>query len=641
MQAPPSTNPSDDRPLEQTANGEAGTPTAAPEQTAAEQDAAAAGIVGPPDQSQHAAHAGDVSDKHHSESHDDHSHDDHSHGDHGHGDHDHPSPTARLRKLLRQESSALWVVLIYAIFIGLMTLATPVAVQALVNQVTFGQLRQPLLVLTLLLFFVLLFSGALRLLQATAVEQIQQRLFVRLGSELAALLPRVLTAHFANPPGTRLVSRFFEIITVQKSLASLLLDGLALLLQSLIGLLVLGFYHPLLLGFDVILLLSIVLIVLVLGKGAIRSAVSESRAKYHVADWLLEMGDHALTLRTGFGLQFATQRADKLLVDYVVARRQNFAILRKQIVGALLLQAIASATLLGLGGTLVIMGQLTLGQLVAAELIVSTVVSGVLKFTKHMESYYDLLAGLDKLGYLDDLKSERSDGEEVSFPARPDILFRHADIADPDKRIELHIDELVVPSGARAAVIGDRAKRLLPEVLYGLRAVHHGRVEIGGFPVRSLLLPSLRKQVALLHGDREGIIAGTIADNLRFAKENATLPELKAALVEASLWNEVSALPNGMDTVLHSGAPGYSPSWCWRLALSRVLLQKPKLVIVDGLYESSWELAPLFDKDAPWTVLWVTDSGHPLLHKCSHHFLVEGNTLRKAEKEETNTEGRR
>ena len=564
----------------------------------------------------------------------------HHHGDDGHHD-DHPPPTVRLRKLLSQESAALWVVLVYAAFIGLLALATPVAVQALINQVTFGQLRQPLLVLTVLLFLVLLFSGALRLLQATAVEQIQQRLFVRLGSELSLLLPRVLMAQLRKPPGPRLVSRFFEIITVQKSLANLLLDGMSLLLQSLIGLLVLGFYHPLLLGFDVILLMSIVVIVLGLGRGAVKSAVKESRAKYDVADWLMELGSHSLTLRGGRGADWAAQRADVLLLQYVHARRLNFSILRRQIIGALLLQALASSMLLGLGGMLVIWGQLTIGQLVAAELIVSSVVLGVLKFTKHMESYYDLLAGLDKLGYLDDLKSERSDGEEVSFPACPDILFRHADIADPDKRIELHIDELVVPSGARAAVIGDRAKRLLPEVLYGLRAVHHGRVEIGGFPVRSLLLPSLRKQVALLHGDREGIIAGTIADNLRFAKENATLPELKAALVEASLWNEVSALPNGMDTVLHSGAPGYSPSWCWRLALSRVLLQKPKLVIVDGLYESSWELAPLFDKDAPWTVLWVTDSGHPLLHKCSHHFLVEGNTLRKAEKEETNTEGRR
>ena len=129
-------------------------------------------------------------------------HSDHAHKAHAQdAHHDHPSPAARLRKLLIVEASALWVVLVYASFIGLLALATPVAVQALVNQVTFGQLRQQLLVLTILLFLVLLFSGALRLLQATAVEQIQQRLFVRLGSDLSQLLPRVLSAQWRKPPG--------------------------------------------------------------------------------------------------------------------------------------------------------------------------------------------------------------------------------------------------------------------------------------------------------------------------------------------------------------------------------------------------------------------------------------------------------
>lgn len=614
MQAPPSTKGSEANPQGQSPDGnEAKTPADSPSAQAAEQTP-----IDPSDRpdSHPADPHGGEEEAHHGES----------HAGHGH-DHDHPSPTVRLRKLLRQESAALWVVLIYAVFIGLLTLATPVAVQALVNQVTFGQLRQPLLVLTLLLFLVLLFSGALRLLQAASVEQIQQRLFVRLGSELAALLPRVLTAHFDKPPGTRLVSRFFEIITVQKSLSSLLLDGLALILQSLIGLLVLGFYHPLLLGFDVILLLSIVMIVLVLGRGAIRTAVQESRSKYKVADWLMELGDHALTMRSAFGPRWAAQRADALLVDYVHARRQNFAILRRQIIGALLLQAIASATLLGLGGTLVIMGQLTLGQLVAAELIVSTVVSGVLKFTKHMESYYDLLAGLDKLGYFDDLTGERTDGEDASLSDKPEVLVRSAEVVDKDKHRALHIEDLSLTSGARAAVIGDPNKELLCEVLYGLRSAEHGQVEIGGLPVRSLSLPSLRQQVALLHDDREGIIAGSIADNLRFAKESATLPEIRAALAAASLWNEISALPHGIDTLLQSGAPGYSASWCWRLAIARVLLQKPKLVIVNGLSESDWELVPLFAPDAPWTLLWITEKGHPLLHKCSQIFSVEEDTL--------------
>lgn len=553
----------------------------------------------------------------------------HHHGDNGHHD-DHPPPTVRLRKLLSQESAALWVVLVYAAFIGLLALATPVAVQALINQVTFGQLRQPLLVLTVLLFLVLLFSGALRLLQATAVEQIQQRLFVRLGSELSLLLPRVLMAQLRKPPGPRLVSRFFEIITVQKSLANLLLDGMSLLLQSLIGLLVLGFYHPLLLGFDVILLMSIVVIVLGLGRGAVKSAVKESRAKYDVADWLMELGSHSLTLRGGRGADWAAQRADVLLLQYVHARRLNFSILRRQIIGALLLQALASSMLLGLGGMLVIWGQLTIGQLVAAELIVSSVVLGVLKFTKHMESYYDLLAGLDKLGYFDDLKDERETGETLTLPERPEVLLRKVKVSDPDSVSELHVDELIISPGSRAAVVGGRGKRLISEVLYGLLDADHGQVELGGVPIRSLSLSSLRSQVALLHDDREGIVAGSVADNLRFAKESVSFAELRAALQSVSLWNDVSSLPKGLDTQLLSGAPAWSTSMRWRLLIARLLIQKPSLVIVDGEMSLPADLWPLLQSGS-WTLLWIGEVGHPMLHHCSSLYSVEDDHLRKVD----------
>lgn len=553
----------------------------------------------------------------------------HHHGDDGHHDDHHP-PTVRLRKLLSQESAALWVVLVYAAFIGLLALATPVAVQALINQVTFGQLRQPLLVLTVLLFLVLLFSGALRLLQATAVEQIQQRLFVRLGSELSLLLPRVLMAQLRKPPGPRLVSRFFEIITVQKSLANLLLDGMSLLLQSLIGLLVLGFYHPLLLGFDVILLMSIVVIVLGLGRGAVKSAVKESRAKYDVADWLMELGSHSLTLRGGRGADWAAQRADVLLLQYVHARRLNFSILRRQIIGALLLQALASSMLLGLGGMLVIWGQLTIGQLVAAELIVSSVVLGVLKFTKHMESYYDLLAGLDKLGYFDDLKDERETGETLTLPERPEVLLRKVKVSDPDSVSELHVDELLISPGSRTAVVGGRGKRLISEVLYGLLDADHGQVELGGVPIRSLSLSSLRAQVALLHDDREGIVAGSVADNLRFAKESVSFAELRAALQSVSLWNDVSSLPKGLDTQLLSGAPAWSTSMRWRLLIARLLIQKPSLVIVDGEMSLPADLWPLLQSGS-WTLLWIGEVGHPMLHHCSSLYSVEDDHLRKVD----------
>jgi hypothetical protein len=115
--------------------------------------------------------------------------------------------------------------------------------------------------------------------------------------------------------------------------------------------------------------------------------------------------------------------------------------------------------------------------------------------------------------------------------------------------------------------------------------------------------PRCVQQVALLHDDQASIVAGTVADNLRFAQPSVSLLQMRDALVAASLWDEVSALPLGLDTPLLSGAPGWSPSMRWRLVLTRLLLQKPKLVLIDGLHDTEWELTPLLSMDAPWTLV--------------------------------------
>jgi len=99
-----------------------------------------------------------------------------------------------------------------------------------------------------------------------------------------------------------------------------------------------------------------------------------------------------------------------LIYGYLDARRRHFSVLMRQLLAILLPQALASTVLLAIGGWLVITGQLSLGQLVAAELIVAIVVDSFAKMAKHIESYYDLLTSVDKIGQLLDLPVERNDG---------------------------------------------------------------------------------------------------------------------------------------------------------------------------------------------------------------------------------------
>nr|MBP6608385.1 hypothetical protein [Deltaproteobacteria bacterium] len=67
----------------------------------------------------------------------------------------------------------------------------------------------------------------------------------------------------------------------------------------------------------------------------------------------------------------------------------------------------------------------------------------------------------------------------------------------------------------------------------------------------------------------------------------------------------------------------------WRLVLARLLVQKPKLVLIDGLHDTEWELLPLLSADAPWTLLWISEAGHPLLHHCTSVYSVDHKHLHK------------
>ncbi|HEU4533653.1 MAG TPA: ATP-binding cassette domain-containing protein, partial [Polyangiaceae bacterium] len=411
-----------------------------------------------------------------------------------------------MRALLRAERSDVWVVVAYAVTIGLLSLAVPVAVQSLVNTVAFGSLVQPLVVLTLLVLAGLGFANALRALQARVVELIQERLFVRAAADLAFRLPRAEA--FGGHHGPELVNRFFDVLTVQKGAASLLLDGLAIVLQTAIGMLLLAFYHPLLLAFDVVLLGAVAFLLLVLGRGATGTAVEESKAKYAVAAWLEELARHPAAFKGPGGSSFALGRVDALCRRYLGARRRHFRVLFRQIVGALTLHAVASAALLGIGGWLVLARQLTLGQLVAAELVVSAVVAGVAKFGKHLETYYDLLAAVDKLGHLVDLPLEREGGDEPA-PAKgaPAVEVR----GDGG----LH---LALAAGERVALVGPNGsgKSALLERLYGLRGAAGGALRFEGAPAADWSLDALRRRVALVRGHE--VFEGTLADNVALGR---------------------------------------------------------------------------------------------------------------------------
>lgn len=547
---------------------------------------------------------------------------DHGHAVHGHDDGHHPTAFQRVRALLRMERDDLWVVLVYAVAVGLLSLATPIAVQALVNSVAFGALLQPIVVLTIIVFAVLGFAALLRALQVRIVEAIQRRIFVRVALDVAHRLPRVDLGATDPRYGPELVNRFFDVLTVQKSASIFLLDGLALLLQASIGLLVLAFYHPALLALDAALLIGISFVVFYQGQGAPETSINESRAKYAVAAWLEEIARHPRTFRASSGASLASSRADLLALRYLDARSEHFRVVYRQVVGSLTLQVLASAAVLGLGGALVIGRQLTLGQLVAAELIVTTVVASLAKLGKHLETWYDLLAAADKLGHLADLPLEvRGNARDFRDDARgASVRLRDVSFQYPDGTVALSGVNLDLAPGARAVITGESGagKSSLAAMLFSLRLPTSGHVEVDGVDLREVDVGALRERVAVLSHDLE-VLEGTVFENISLGRPWITRREVWDALRRVGLERQVRALPQGLDAALAAnGAPlNYSASA--RLTVARAIAGAPRLLVVDGglegfdaRYRAVLE-ATLFDRAAPWTLLVLTSPSDPVV----------------------------
>ena len=545
-------------------------------------------------------------------------------------------PWSRLRSFLAPESSDMWIVVVYSLAIGLVSLVLPVATQAMVNTIAFGTLVQPLVALTVLVFIALMFNTVMNAYRLWVVEVMQRRIFVRIAGDSTMRLVEVRPEAFDRYHGPELVNRFLDVVTVQKAASTLLVDGLSVLFQTLIGMGLLAIYHPFLLIFDVVLILFIGFVLFPMSAGAIPTSVRESKAKYAVVAWLEEIARHQIAFKTRAGSIYGMEKTNSLVVSYLTYRAKHFRILLRQVLGMYTVQAIAFSVLLGGGGWLVINRQLTLGQLVAAEIVVALVVSGFTKFGKHLEAFYDLMAAIDKLGYLEDLPTERTTGEPLPRPNHgAKIRIHQVSMGFDEKKRLLEAVNWDIPSGARVGVVGPTGsgKSTLLDLIYALREPADGFLEIDGRDYRDVRLADLRAHIAIVR--QPEIFDGSILENLRLGLEYE-LDSLQAreALAEAGLLEDVLAFPNGVQTQLSTGGQPLSPGQRVQLEIARALLRQPRLLILDECLDHLDDLPMreqlfnrLFDRNRPWTLI-VTSQSPEILGRCDNVFELAGRRVR-------------
>ncbi len=491
-------------------------------------------------------------------------------------------PFRRFVALLKPESKDVRVIVVFSIVIGLLSLTLPLAVEAVVNTIAYGRALQPLIVLSLIVLVFLAFRAGLSVLMTVVTEIIQRKLFVRTVEDLSYRLTRVPLSTWKKYHGPELVNRFFDIVTVQKVTAKLLLETLMLALQTVIGLSVLAFYHPFLLGYDIGLLAIMTIVLWVIGRGAVRTATDESQLKYETAAWLQEIVRHPTTFKYNGGLGFAINRADELAAQYISHRQSHFRILIKQMSFAMIMQVLAATVLLALGGYLVIEQQMTLGQLVAAELIVTVILGSFAKVGKDLESYYDLMASVDKLGKLFDLPVDRIDKLQIAQdPGADRITLVDVKLGGPTSQ-PVNIE---FQPGKTYAIYGgtELLRGKLTEVLVGQQKPRAGHVLLDDYRVDAISAESLQQKISLVREIE--LFEGSVDENLRMGRENIGSAKVNNVVAQLGLRQSVAALEEGFSTWLSVSGYPLSQGEAIRLVVARALIAKPGILFIDGLLD--------------------------------------------------------
>lgn len=485
--------------------------------------------------------------------------------------------------ILSPESGFYKVVLVYSLAISLLTLAVPISLQLLVDTVANIALLRAVVLIALLLFALLFLSGVMYALRTYAMELFSRKLYARISSEIAMTAMLAEPEYFGHKQKTDLFNRFFDIVTLKKSIPYILTNGFTLILQSIIGFTVVSFYHFYFFIFSLILILLLLLVWRIWSWRAIQTSFRLSEAKYQTADWLQSLALSSESYWSSRNPSFAIERTDKLIGTHIECQADHFRNTFAQLLGMLLLYAVASATLLGIGGWLVIEGELTLGQLVAAELIMSAIFVGLPQLAGYFDSYYYVCAAVEELARFRDVETESQDNAiEIVLTPDEEVTFNNVKVAPLNQPMEF---DFKLSGHGLYHVSGDiMCLRCVAELMRGDYRPHSGLITIGGHDNTDIRREELRRAVRVINRVTVPPISVRELLNLYIRPEASRSRQQALALLK--LDEEVARLPNGIDTVLSQDAWPLSHPQAIRLKLTTALLAEPSLVVLEDIVDA-------------------------------------------------------
>lgn len=524
------------------------------------------------------------------------------------------TPLKRLLSLLNEEKSQVYSIYFYAILNGVVTLSLPLGIQAILNFILGGRISTSWIILVAIVALGVVFGGFLQISQLQIMEKLQQRIFSKAGLAIAYRMPKVKAEILHGEYAPEIVNRFFETINLQKGLSKILIDFSTALLQVIFGLLLLSIYHPTFIIFGLVLITILGVIFYYTSPKGMATALKESTYKYQTAYWLEEVGRVLNTFKLVGTSKLPILRVDKLLQRYIEFRTSHFSVLIFQYKIMIAFKMLIVTSLLVAGSLLLINEQISIGQFVAAEVIIILVINSVEKLILSLETVYDTLVAVEKLGHVMDLELEHAESSEKIVVSEPEglklsmenLIFQPRDADFPlIKNVSLTINP-----GDKVVVTGKSGsgKSALMALFSGLYEEYQGKIKVNDLSLEMINLEKYRSMV----GDcleSEQIFHGSISENILVGR-NCEKSQLEEILELVGLKEYVYQLADDLDTMLQPEGRGLSKKKVQSILLARAFVGEPKAVIMENalLYIDDETKAKVLDYlfRGKWTLLMVS-----------------------------------
>ena len=497
----------------------------------------------------------------------------------------------RFFSVIRIEKKEVSTIYFYAILSGLIQLSLPLGIQAIINfsQVAAGRTKLPVS-MWLLIFLVVggvLVVGIVQVNQMKVVERIQQRIFTRYAFEFTYKIPRFDIKRVDKYHLPELVNRFFDTISLQKGLSNLLLDIPLAIIQIVFGLILLSLYSPLFVLLGILLILILYIVLNLTAKKGLDASLRESDFKYSAAAWIEELARTFKTFKVSGKQNLHLQKTDKLVVGYLESRTDHFDVLKFQYWSLILFKLLVTATMLIVGAVLLIEQQLNVGQFIAAEIVILTVLSAVEKLILSLDKAYDVLTSLEKLSKVTDQQLEDSSANIYTRNYNGiSIKLNQLSFGYKEDKNILHDINLEIKPGSKVCINGEAAsgKSVLLELLAGGFPDTQGAVLVDGLPIGNYNIESYRRQIGVFYHEQD-IFKGSLYENITMGDSSIDPSHLLELAKVVGLDVYITSLPKGFDTELNPTGKGMSSIIAKKILLVRAFATSPALLLLDEPFE--------------------------------------------------------